>query len=166
MQIKKKPIIQEFLLKADPDGLATVTIRQATFEQDTIRSDAYAMRRTVWKADGAVVEENRNIARVYAKEIYATIVGATGFIDEKKKEIFAFEDGKLAMTETEFYEALGLLDSETVLEIRDCVYKVNPTWGTPRDASEQKKTEDEAAKDKEEGGATTTEGESNAISEK
>lgn len=166
MQIKKKPIVQEFPLKSDPDGIATVIIRQATFEQDTLRSDAYAIRRTTWKAEGAVVEENRNIARVYAKEIYATIVGAIGFIDEKKKEIFQFEDGKLAMTETEFNEALGLLDSETVLEIRDCVYRVNPTWGTPRDASEQKKTEDEAAKDKEEGGATVIEGESNATSVK
>lgn len=163
MQIKKKPIIQEFQLKSDPDGIATVTIRQATFEQDTIRSDAYATRRTIWRAEGAVVEENRNIARVYAKEIYATIVGASGFLDEKKKEIFAFEDSKLAMTETEFYEAIGLLDSETVLEIRDCVYRVNPTWGTPREDKEKQQQEDEK-KEIDESEKGKSEGESNATS--
>jgi len=163
MQIKKKPVVQEFQLKSDPDGIATVTIRQATFEQDTIRSDAYATRKTTWTPEGAVVEENRNIARVYAKEIYATIVGASGFLDEKKKEIFSFENGQLAMSEFEFNFALGLLDSETVLEIRDCVYKVNPTWGTPRDASEQEKAEAEDTRTTEDG---KPEGESNATSEK
>lgn len=154
MQIKSKPVTQEFALATDTDGVAKITIRQATFGQDKQRTDSYATSRQLWQEGvGLVIEKNNNAARVIAKEIYVTIVGATGFYRDGK-EMFSFKDGKLDMTEGEFYAQLDELDGAMVKEMSDCVYKVNPTWGTPSDASDTKKAIDEKEKNDEERGET------------
>ena len=155
MQIKSKPITQEFALATDPDKVARITVKQATFGEDKQRADSYATSTRYWKEGvGMVIEQNENRARLIAKEIYTTLVSATGFLKDGK-EAFAFKNGKLDMTEGEFYAQLDELDGDMVKEMVDCVYKVNPTWGTPSDASEAKKTTDEKAKNDEERGETS-----------
>ena len=139
MQIKSKPITQEFPLITDPDKLARITIKQATFGEDKQRADSYAVSQRYWKEGvGMVIEQNENKARLIAREIYLTMIGGSGFLKDGK-EVFAFKNGKLDMTEGEFYVQLDELDGGMVKEMSDCVYKVNPTWGTPSDASEAKK---------------------------
>jgi hypothetical protein len=159
VQIKSKPTIKTYTLKSDPDGQASVTIRQATFKEDMLRGDAFATRRVLWAnhpSERTITEENRNPARMYVKDIYVTLVDAKGFLDENSKELFDFKENRLAFSEEVFTDKLGLLDADVVTEMHNCVLRTNPTWGTPTD--EEQKTDDKGDTEKPEGESPATSG--------
>lgn len=133
MQIKSKPTEKTFTLRTDPDGKATVTIRQATFRENMLRADAFSTYRRVYAnrpGERDEVFETRNSARVWLKEIYITLSGAVGFVDEEGEELFRFKKGQLDMSESEFEHIFGQIDDEQLVrEIHNCVVTVNPGWG-------------------------------------
>lgn len=133
MQIKSKKTEQTFVLRTDPEGKASVTIRQATFRENMLRADAFSTIKTVYAnhpGERTEVVEVRNSLRVWSKEIYLTLSSASGFTNGDNKEVFTFKEQQLDMSEAAFEHVFGEIDNEDMVrEIHNCVITVNPGWG-------------------------------------
>lgn len=143
MKIASKAVTETFKLKSDSDSEApaTVTIKQASWGADKIRSELFAKRTQVFKDvdfGEYKVESSWNPYEVQAREIWLTMCGATGFVDDTTgEELFRFrstKDGTSAwdMSEHQFQQALSRLGTEVVEEIHKFVLKVNPQWDSTR----------------------------------
>jgi hypothetical protein len=116
-----------------------VTVKQASQKESETRLDMFSKYKTVLKVyeDGSQEmsnEENRNILRIQRKDAFLTLVGCNiQWQPEGKKKpenLFKFENGKIAMTETEFADAWGMLPAFVCREIHSKILEVNPTWRT------------------------------------
>lgn len=134
MKILSAPITRTFNLQSDPDGLAAVTIRQATFAEDRERQELFAKIRMIFDDErrGQIVQENSpSTGEIMQLEIALTLAGAEGIEDEEGNPIFHFKEhaGVSRVAERgQFYRALGRLPGEAVREIWGYVREVNPQF--------------------------------------
>jgi hypothetical protein len=143
--LKAIPTIREFQLESDDTGEAFVTIRQATWAENSQRETIFAKQSIEYDDDarGTVRQTfNWTQGQLIAKEIYLTLAGARGIqleeVDKKGeptgevKEVFTFvESGgksRLSVSEDRFYEQLGRLPESLVREIHGYVREVNIQW--------------------------------------
>ncbi len=134
MKISMKPVTQTFKLSADPEGLTTITIKQAT-NGDNIRRNQL-MESQSWSDDPITGERKLTIrwnpARRARLESFLTLAGADLEDEDTGKPLFRFKDGKngpeLAMTEQEFNYVWDHLPQAIVDEIYEFVLQVNPQW--------------------------------------
>lgn len=164
--IVAKKIIKEFPIKADPEGVLKVKIRQGTWGEDKERADVYTTQRTVVpinEGEHPIIEENYNRARKVEWEIRTVLSGISGLVDERGNDItpFVFKEHKngymkINMSPEAFSDAIDSLGSEVVEEIHDYVLEMNPTWGTPR--AKKKENEEAEKKDDPTGESSTTSG--------
>lgn len=135
------PIEKQFILERtdalyENDGdPTTVTIRQATQRQHTLRADKYS--NFIQEVSKDTPDVNRYITRfsqfeLMSTEVYLTMVDCN-ILDTNGKQLFKFrQDPKgrtyLDMTRQEFEEAWGLLESEVADEIWEKVREVNVRW--------------------------------------
>jgi hypothetical protein len=140
MKVTSKPTMQEFELTTDPDGVAKVVIKQATFAQTRFRNELLSKRRYITEDEiggRSAMEQDWNASDVMARDIFLTLADASGFPVDDGEELFKFREGKnglgvLDMNEITFGVKLGLLPDEVVEEIHDCVLRVNPQWGAAK----------------------------------
>lgn len=166
MILKSKKVTKTFKIKADEEGVLSVTFRQATFGEDMERADAYAIQKTFYPSvigERAYVEENRNRARTMAKEIKSVMSGIDGLVNETGKplELFRFREHKsgfmkVDMTDEQFIEALGEFTSEVIDEMHDYVLEMNPTWGKTSAQLKEEQNHGEKEKTAEEKSKTTS----------
>lgn len=140
MRVKSLPKVETFKLQSDPEGLATVTIRQAREEENIRRQDLFSKVTRVFEEStelGPVrnrIEIEANELRIRRTECYLVIEEITGILDENGNELFRSAggpSGKLvrnAMTIQEFDRAWSMLPEDTIEEIYAYVLTMNPTW--------------------------------------
>lgn len=140
MKIKSVPIIQNFKLECDPEGIADFTVCQARNSQDILRNEVVGrVTRLMDVSDGRPrLQFDQNDLRLYAREVYLTLSAVSGVKNEKDEEVFKSEkdpDGiyrvNEAMSEEEFLNAWDKLPKEAREEIHTRVREVNPQWGKP-----------------------------------
>jgi hypothetical protein len=137
------PLLKEFILEKtdillNNEGEPTkVTIRQATQAQHTLRADKYA--NLVQEINKGEPDVNRYITRfsqfeLMRTETYLTMVGCN-LLDPDGDPVFKFKQNKngqmiLAMNESEFNDAWGMLPEDVAEEIWEKVREVNIRWKT------------------------------------
>jgi hypothetical protein len=135
--VSRKAIVKDFILESDETGEAKVVIRQATQGDVVRRADLFSRATQVVSmtdADGDTMryEQQFNVHKQRRMEIYLTLVGASGFEDEKGKALFRVKqvsgEERIHMSEQEFNKAIDLLPPDVFLEIHKCVLDVNTMW--------------------------------------
>jgi len=140
MKVVSKPIIETFKLETDPDGDATVTVRQAREGENIERAAAFAetTRMYTQDSDDMQIKQRYNRRELVRLEAYLTLGRVTGIVDEDGNELFKSKDGKdgpsvrEGMSQNDFNHSWGLLAPDVVAEIVGYVYDVNPTWDFTR----------------------------------
>ncbi len=135
MKVSSTPLMQEFSLESDPDGVAVVLVRQAREGENIERAKMFARTRYGQDStDGAYAEQEINARLLRRKEAYLTLGRATGFLDENEKELFRSKETKegpsvkAAMSEQDFNTAWDRLLPEAAAEIGRDIFEVNATW--------------------------------------
>lgn len=139
--MKLSTVTKDFDLKNDPDGEAKITVKQANFGASAEREELSARIR--WVTTGEIAgemaaEQHRNFMKVWVKELYFTLMAASGFMNEDNEELFKFRNKPnslgiyLDMSETQFWNAVASLPYEIVEEMHDAVLNVNPQWDPNR----------------------------------
>lgn len=134
MKINTKPETQTFVLKSDPDGKASITVRQARTGDNIELAKLFDEQSRVWGEDDNRVElkQRWNYELIKRKRAFRTLAGATELLDEDGNELFRFREGKngpeLAMSEDSFNRVWGILPPEVTTEISEYVLVVNPQW--------------------------------------
>ena len=139
MKIAKFPVTKEFQLNTDPDGKATVVIRQAREGENTDREEMFGTVRRIYDmnddfVDDVTLETSENKKKTRRREAYLVLGSVTGIEDEDGKELFKSKDSvdgksvRNAMSEPAFSLACNMLPPETIEEIMEYVYEVNPMW--------------------------------------
>lgn len=132
----KLTVIEKFPLKTDPEGLAAVSVRQATTEDAIQRNDMFSKTRRIFVENDQeqVIEQDFNPREVRAYEAYLTLASVDGIFDQEDAPLFrhkSTKDGdrvKSAMSFDEFKVAWGSLPIEVSDEIVKFILKVNRTW--------------------------------------
>lgn len=140
MKVALKPIIQTFKLEADPDGEATITVRQAREGENIERAAAFAetTRSYSQDSDDVQIKQRYNRRELVRLEAYLTLGSVTGIIDEDGQELFKAKNGKEGpsvregMSQSDFNRSWGALSPDVVAEIVGYIYDVNPTWDFTR----------------------------------
>lgn len=141
MKIKAKAVLQSFNLTSDPEGQATVTVRQAREGETQERIDMFSTTTRIYEeTDGAQLKLQQNVNRrkLMRKEAYLTLASITGIVDESGEELFRSKetvDGpsiRAGMSETAFNLTWDRLPPEVATEIVEFVYETNPTWDPNR----------------------------------
>ena len=143
MKIETHAVIEEFALESDPEGQATVIIRQATEGDNIARSSLFDKTERVIDDEtlGAQVtlRTEFNQRKLRRKEAYLTLGSVTGIMVPGRKEgeyVELFDTGmtvdgpsvKHVMTERAFNAAWDRLPPLAAEEIGRLVRRVNPTW--------------------------------------
>src|SRR5664279_2131442 len=134
-RLGRKPVVKEFKLKCDPDGVATVVIRQARNVDTERRGELFAT--TTAELDGrttTALRQHWNIHEQRRIEAGLVVVSITGIdvsegdpsaMDEKSVPLFKTKDTpdglRLDMSLGEFYSAWGQLEDEYVREIHNYI---------------------------------------------
>lgn len=137
MKVLAFPTMKTFDLKSDPEGVAKVTVRQASQGENIQRQDAGSTRRQVWgdDTDKMAIEFDYNFLELQRKEAYLTLASVTGIEDEFGNPLFRSAETSrgarvsAAMSEDEFNAAYNKLPAEVCEEIAGYVHEVNPSWG-------------------------------------
>lgn len=134
MKIQLTALTQDFLLKDDPDGKSTVTIRQASAGDAIHLVGLFSKQRRVWNDEEVgkmSLEYDWNHEQLKRERAFLTLVGAD-LESEDGVPIFKFteQDGelKLAMTKNQFYKVWDQLSIELTDEIHDHILSLNPQW--------------------------------------
>lgn len=121
--IEKLPLEKSdkaFNNEGDP---TTVTIKQATEEENILRQNLLSLYKRTLEMDGTIsINSNISPAVLRRYEIFLTLTD-TNLQGEKGKPLFTFP-----LKEDEFNTAYGMLHPQIVEEIHEQVKKVNPTW--------------------------------------
>ena len=135
----KTPEVKDFqLLEADPTGETTVTFRQATTREHTLRADLWATASRIMRDGmGSEVELKQRISfpEIVRREVFLCIVGCN-IEGPDGKLLFNFRQDPatgrpyLSMNEADFGLAWGSLPLDVALEIHSKVIELNPTWGS------------------------------------
>jgi hypothetical protein len=146
-KVKPTRVTQTFDLTTDPDKIARVTARQASWiDLEEHRGLLGAFEQTRRERGGGtevVFHFTPNEYQQISVELYLGLASVVGIEDEQGSEVFKSSANprtggmqiKNAMSLEEFKIALGMLDQEMVEEMHKCVLAVNPQW----DPSAQKK---------------------------
>lgn len=136
MNLLSIPVTQTFSLKSDPDGEASVTVRQATEGENILRNEMFAKTRRIVNDEFAgeiTFEQDYNVRKLRRREAFLVLAEITG-ITLDGAELFRSADGpdgrriKSAMTEDEFNTAWDRLPAPVVEEICRYVLDVNISW--------------------------------------
>jgi hypothetical protein len=129
--------IEEFVIP-NPDGDVRIGVREAREAENESRYEMFKEREQVVR-EGAreiIYRQTLNLFTLRKRELYLALAYVNGIVGEDGKEIFKSGTDRrgnrrvsAAMTEVEFNETLGLIDSDVVDEMINFVRKVNPTWG-------------------------------------
>lgn len=135
MQVKRKPVVKDFKLDSDPEGKATVTIRQARTGDTSRRGELFAETTRIWNDEdfGQVqLKQKWNIHEQRLLEAQMTVVCVLGIEDEEGNPLFRTHDTpdgpRLRMSAQEFEAAWNLLPDDVSLEIHRYILEVNPQW--------------------------------------
>lgn len=137
VKVLSKPVTETFTLESDPDGVASVTIRQATFGDEKAVADLTRKRTRKWKegVQEIALEDEYSFPEEQSLKIYLTLADATGFFvvdkDGNEKPAFQFADFSgvsRPKNKIEFFATLDRLSPKVVEEIYEKVKKVNPQW--------------------------------------
>lgn len=113
---------------------SNVTVKQATVRENSRRSQMFATIKTQYNP------EDQTETRIYDlpfydlifEEIYLTLVGCNLTVGEEENPLFRFKKSAkgdfLDMTKQQFFDAIGLLDDDTLSEIHEKVLEANPHW--------------------------------------
>lgn len=127
MKVSMKPITAKFPLACDPDGAATVTIRQMT-NGDYLKR-ARMTEKQSWSNDAGLTIR-WNGPEIRRQDAFLTLVGADLEDADTGVALFRFKDGRngpeLAMTEAEFNGVWDSLPREVADEIYDHIRTLNP----------------------------------------
>lgn len=135
MKLNSMPVQEVFKLEADPEGLAEVTVLQATEFANSQRASAFS---ELTFQDGGGMKQNYNPRLIFLHEAYGTLSRVSGILDENDQELFKSksENGvemvRHAMSFDEFKKAWLRLPSVAVDEIVDCIHEINPEWDNSR----------------------------------
>lgn len=126
MKISMKPTTAKFKLDCDPEGVATVTIRQMT-NGDYLKR-ARMTEKQSWSNDiGLTIKWNG--PEIQRHDAYLTLVGADLEDEDTGAPLFRFKDGKngseLAMSENEFNAVWDSLPRDLADEIYDHIKSLN-----------------------------------------
>lgn len=146
-RISRKPITKEFKITADPEGKATVIIRQARNIDTERRGELFAT--TVAEIEGratTALRQHWNIHEQRRIEAGLVVLAITGVemadgpeLDAKSASLFKTKDTpdgvRLDMSLGDFYEAWGQLEDDYVREIHGYIMVMNPQWN-PNQAGE------------------------------
>jgi hypothetical protein len=135
MRISSKPIMETFALKTDPEGIAKVTIAQATFGSSRRIAETTSKQIHRWN-DQAVgvmeMERNFNFRDEQALKIFETLTGTEGMVDDDTNQPwfnFTPVDGVMRPADRDqFNIQLNKLPDLTIDEIYGYVLKMNPQW--------------------------------------
>jgi hypothetical protein len=137
MKILSLPTIKQFQLNSDPDKEAWVEFRQGTFgeakERQEIRSRARFIR-TDGRGNETAVEQDFNELEAMALDIYLTLSGAGGFVNEDGEEmqLFKFRERngvtRVSGSKEDFFVALNKLPERMVREMHRHCMSVNKQW--------------------------------------
>ena len=144
MKVLAFPTMQSFDLKTDPEGLAKITVRQASQGENILRQDAGSTRRQVWGDDTErmSIEFDYNGLELQRKEAYLTLALVSGIEDEMGNVLFRSAETSrgprvsAAMTEDEFNAAYNKLPADVCEEIAGYVHEVNASWGPKKPKAE------------------------------
>lgn len=138
MRIESTPLIQEFNLETDPDGVASVSVRQATEGENIQRAALFARTTRILEeadtGDTIKYEQEYNARQLRRKEAYLTLASISGIVDEKDHEWFKSGPGKdgprisNAMSEGQFNDAWDRLPGNVADEIIRHIHSVNVGW--------------------------------------
>jgi hypothetical protein len=128
MQIKTKPETEVFVLKCDPEGNATVTIRQARTGDNLEIARLFDKQSRVLGSDAVEIKQEWNYELLKRKRAWRTLADAANLNDQGDKPLFRFKDGRIAMSEDEFNRVWGQLPIELTEEISQYILVVNPQW--------------------------------------
>jgi len=137
LQLKSPEVRVIPLVKCDPTGETTVTIRQATMHENTQRADLWATASRIMRdtlGEELELKQRISIPEVMRTEVWLTLVGCN-LQDAEGKDLFQFRrtaDGRdfMTMTRPNFDSAWGTLPQAIALEIHEAVIAVNADWGT------------------------------------
>lgn len=154
MKINSLPLMKTYKLENDPDGVATIVVRQATEGETIERNEMFTKQSRSYEDtdSGEIVrfEQHYNIRKVRRKEAYLTLASVTGITNEKNKELFKSVNGpdgpriKSGMTEEQFNAAFDMLPTSVANEIYQKVLLVNPDWGVSTSNEDDEEEEEEA----------------------
>lgn len=132
MRLESKPVSKTFSIKADPDGLMQITIRQAAFgESKALAELTKKQRRVIDPSAQLVYEQDFNFLSEYAEKIYLTTENIEGCTDEHGEELFKFiqtGNRRHPANRVAFFNALERLPQRIVFEMHDYVLEMNPQW--------------------------------------
>lgn len=139
MRVLSKPVEKLFKLKTDPDGEATITVRQATFGDNKQIADLTAKTIRRWsdrEAGPIELEQEFNYLEERALRIYLTVTNISGILDDETSQpLFEFKEfGKVSRPKSKdnFFGALEKLPNQVVEEMHQCVLDMNPQWDPTR----------------------------------
>lgn len=139
MKISLKPTAQTFKLSIDPEGQATVTVRQARTGDLVRLGNLFSEQTQIWDDEqlGKVMLQRKwNPEELMRERAFCTLVGIDLEDEETGEPIFRFREGKngpeLAMTRNAFCRAWDALPVELTQEIYNNVLEVNPQWDPAR----------------------------------
>jgi hypothetical protein len=134
MKIAIKPVVKTFKLAFDEEGIATVTIRQATTGDLVHMDNLFKEQTQIWEdGDFGTIQLKKefNPQEVKRERAFRTLVGAD-LEDEDGNAIFRFSENsngtRLAMSRTEFIKAWDDLPPTLTEEIHDLVQIMTPAW--------------------------------------
>jgi len=134
MILSKTPITRTFFLKADPEGKASVTIRQANNgdEMDIAKlGERQRWSRNVDGTNDLVVQFNYEETK--RLQVKLVLTDTAEILDDEGKSAFTFRMGKngneIANTD-QFNATWARMDVVVADEIYEYVLDVNPNWDT------------------------------------
>lgn len=140
------PLVKTFpLLKSDPTGEATITVRQGTQIHHDMISNLFSESTYIYpdKDKGTVQQKVRySRADLMRMAIGFTLIGADHIVDEAGAPYFKFKLGensqpKLDMTLELFEEAYGKITVPGLVdEMFEKVVELNPRWNPDRTAGQ------------------------------
>lgn len=129
------PTIKEFRLSEelakkygdDPDNPTIIRVRQATHRENGLRDARLSTYKRRIENDNIVIESDFNLPELVDYEIYLTLA-ACNIKDGNGNFIFSFKDDRVVHSFEKFRERLGILPSDIVAFIHQCVLETNPQW--------------------------------------
>jgi hypothetical protein len=137
MKVLSFPLFETFPLVSDDEGVAQVTVRQATEGENIERNELFSRTRRIYNDGKAEVtlEQDYNVRKLRRKEAYLTLGKVVGMVIESTgAELFKYADTgdgprvRMAMSEDEFNQAWNRLPAPVAEEIVGYVHNVNPDW--------------------------------------
>lgn len=131
-RITTKVTVQTFKLATDDEGVAAITVRQATTGDTILRGGLFAETSQVMP-DGfggkIEIKQKWNQHELRRMECWLTITDITGIFDENNNPLFTLKDqANNRYDQQAFFTAWDKLPDSMTREMHKWVLTVNPQW--------------------------------------